>query len=267
MRQNKETPGPPSVINAALFKTGTASMAEAYSILGLRPHHGLDLMDLPEHWAQLERAAEAKWPNVPDARPQQAFSRADWDVLFGEYDAITDMGAVFAEELAVAYPEAKVVVVERDINRWYESFDRQILVPVWGPLSTFLSIFVLPLIGFRGLAATRKIMYGQWEAQDVAEIRANAKDCYRSYYRRIRELVPPERRLEYKLGNGWEPLCEFLGKDIPPVDFPRVNEGQAHTEKQQEHGRIVMRRAWVRIRPWVFGLLGLCIAAVGYRMA
>ena len=33
--------------------------------------------------------------------------------------------------------------------------------------------------------------------------------------------------LEYKLGSGWKPLCEFLGKNVPQdVDFSRVNDAE-----------------------------------------
>lgn len=41
-------------------------------------------------------------------------------------------------------------------------------------------------------------------------------------------MVPLERRLEYKMGDGQEPLCAFLGKDVPNVPFPRVNERKTH---------------------------------------
>jgi hypothetical protein len=35
--------------------------------------------------------------------------------------------------------------------------------------------------------------------------------------------VPPERLLEWSAQDGWEPLCKFLGKDIPDEPFPHVN--------------------------------------------
>ncbi|KAJ6484576.1 hypothetical protein DFH09DRAFT_1340011 [Mycena vulgaris] len=38
------------------------------------------------------------------------------------------------------------------------------------------------------------------------------------------QLVPPERLLEYEVKKGWAPLCAFLGKDVPTVDFPRTND-------------------------------------------
>lgn len=39
----------------------------------------------------------------------------------------------------------------------------------------------------------------------------------------IRGLVPSERLLEWEVGDGWEPLCKFLGKPVPDVPFPHAN--------------------------------------------
>lgn len=39
----------------------------------------------------------------------------------------------------------------------------------------------------------------------------------------IRGLVPKERLLEWCVEDGWEPLCEFLGKPVPDEPFPHVN--------------------------------------------
>lgn len=35
-----------------------------------------------------------------------------------------------------------------------------------------------------------------------------------------------ERLLQHELGSGWEPLCDFLGKDVPEVGSPHVNESK-----------------------------------------
>jgi len=55
----------------------------------------------------------------------------------------------------------------------------------------------------------------------------NLRPKYREHYQSIRDVVPRDRLLEYRLGSGWEPLCEFLGKEVPDVPFPRVNESDA----------------------------------------
>jgi hypothetical protein len=39
--------------------------------------------------------------------------------------------------------------------------------------------------------------------------------------------VPKEKLLEFEPKDGWEPLCKFLGKDVPAGSYPRVNHAQA----------------------------------------
>lgn len=36
--------------------------------------------------------------------------------------------------------------------------------------------------------------------------------------------MPRDRLLEWKVAEGWEPLCKFLGKEVPEEEFPRVND-------------------------------------------
>ena len=62
-------------------------------------------------------------------------------------------------------------------------------------------------------------------------MRRKAKEKYRGHYELMRRIVPRERLLEYKLGSGWEPLCDFLGKEVPDVEFPKVNETASMHEK------------------------------------
>ncbi|KAI0148563.1 hypothetical protein GGR57DRAFT_234628 [Xylariaceae sp. FL1272] len=215
-------------------------------------------MDLPEHWTILERAADSTWPTADPNPPP--FSRADWDKIFGTYDAITDVGSAFAVELSRAYPEAKVVVVRRDPRRWEPSFESQIVAPVWGPLANFLFWVILPILGNRGLAAMRKILLGLWNVRNQSELKEKAVPGHEAYYERVRAEVPEHRRLEYQLGSGWEPLCSFLELPAPDVSFPWVIEAAEHKRKQKEQVDQVMRTAWVKLRPW---LAPAAVAAVG----
>ena len=36
--------------------------------------------------------------------------------------------------------------------------------------------------------------------------------------------VPPERLLVFDVREGWAPLCDFLGVDVPEEPFPHLNE-------------------------------------------
>ncbi|KFH41717.1 hypothetical protein ACRE_075630 [Hapsidospora chrysogenum ATCC 11550] len=62
----KACPDGLAVIHVALFRMGTRSIAEAYRILGYKTHHGTE-HTLGNPWAQVEHAADATWPDVPDA--------------------------------------------------------------------------------------------------------------------------------------------------------------------------------------------------------
>lgn len=61
----------------------------------------------------------------------------------------------------------------------------------------------------------------------------------------VRGLVPKERLLEWQIGDGWEPLCEFLDKPVPDVPFPYANtKNMGWKEREQQ----AMNR-------WVFSAL------------
>ncbi|KAI1397464.1 hypothetical protein F4819DRAFT_471952 [Hypoxylon fuscum] len=215
------------IINASLFRMATKSMAQAYILLGYKTHHGLleDVMDTP--WALIEQAAEATWPSVPGAPspPRPPHNRADWDGIWGSYDAVTDVASPFVIELIKAYPEAKVVVVQRDFDSWWPSFTSTIRDNVMRqPFLSIEAFITSRLLGIRPVHATRKVILGFFNVKTRIQIdEARAREVYDAYFREIRQLVPPERRLEYKMGSGWEPLCTFLGVEEPDVPFPREN--------------------------------------------
>lgn len=55
----------------------------------------------------------------------------------------------------------------------------------------------------------------------------NGKAVFEEHYAMVRRLVPKEQLLEYDIRDGWEPLCEFLGHDVPQDPFPRTNDDEA----------------------------------------
>lgn len=63
----------------------------------------------------------------------------------------------------------------------------------------------------------------------------------------VRGLVPPDRLLEWSVDEGWEPLCKFLGKEIPDAPFPHANAtGSGGGWKAREE---------MAIKRWVEGAL------------
>ena len=39
----------------------------------------------------------------------------------------------------------------------------------------------------------------------------------------VKAALPPERLLIFRPGDGWAPLCDFLGLPVPDTPFPRTN--------------------------------------------
>lgn len=203
-------------------------MQAALETLGCTPcHHGYtaiyNISDCPV-WS---RAFEAKYhSNGPP------FTRSDWDNLLGKYGAVTDApAACFADELIAAYPEAKVVLVERDIESWYRSF-QVIIDNYYARFNTILAIlepqFIGPFFGlFAYILRDRK---GFFRAGNKQELQDNARLIYKEHNAHVRAITPKERLLNFQLKEGWGPLCEFLGKEIPEVPFPRLHEQGALQE-------------------------------------
>ncbi|KAJ5140661.1 hypothetical protein N7448_004069 [Penicillium atrosanguineum] len=246
------------IINAGLFRTATKSMALAYQILGFKTHHGLLEKVTETPWIQLEQAAEATWPNAPGTRPRKPYTRGDWSALWGGYDAVTDLASPFALELIKAYPEAKVVIVQRDFDSWWPSFKAEILDRVMlQPMATINGFLGLHLMGIPAVQAMRKIHFGFFGAQSRAEILNNAKDVYEEYYADVRAAVPAEQRLEYRVGDGWEPLCEFLKVDIPDMPFPRENDAGEHDGEAKARTRLIWANGLKVVVPIL--VLGLAV--------
>ena len=172
------------------------------------------------------------------------FGRAEFDNLLGNWSATTDQpAALMAEELIAAYPNAKVVLVERDIDRWYRSYCETVINGAANPFVPLGSMIDKTYLGqMRAhVELIAKHCFGVQERLAKYALipnsayfdawRANAKSAYRAHNEKIKRITPKERLLLFQLDQGWEPLCKFLDKPIPDVPFPKVNETTAVQEK------------------------------------
>ncbi|KAH7024572.1 P-loop containing nucleoside triphosphate hydrolase protein [Microdochium trichocladiopsis] len=218
---------PMQVLSLGMPRTGTASIREALRILLDEPvYHAFELLDHVDHCPRWEAAITAKFSEKDRLSPlaQQQRQHLDEMLPLGDYAAVTDMPAVcFAEEMVAAYPHAKVILVERDIESWFRSFDSIIAAPMFHPANNIIAAIDLWFLG-PVARVHHSWIRGWFGARTLEEMRSGARGHYRDYYAMVRRVTPPERLLEYELGSGWEPLCEFLGKPVPDVPFPKVNE-------------------------------------------
>ena len=107
------------VLHLSMPRTGTVSMQKALAILGIRLYHGGGTtLKRPPDTVRWMQAAKAKFNNQGPR-----FQRADWDQLLGDFGAVSNMPCIaFAEDLRAVYPEAKVILIQRDAASWAESF-------------------------------------------------------------------------------------------------------------------------------------------------
>jgi hypothetical protein len=55
--------------------------------------------------------------------------------------------------------------------------------------------------------------------------KAHCLRVFQQHNERVRRTVPAGRLLVYRVQEGWEPLCRFLGVDVPDEPFPHANVG------------------------------------------
>ncbi|KAK5680931.1 hypothetical protein LTS10_006689 [Elasticomyces elasticus] len=233
----------------------TLTMHKAMSILGYPSFHFSSIYDNVKDSDLWLEAIDAKF-NGKGPLPSKPF----FDALLGHVGAVSDAPCnLFAEELVACYPDAKVVLVERDIESWYQSW-MALCQSAYNP-SIFalgrLDPYWLGRITALGGALTR-IEAGHAKTIDQARVRSKA--AYRQHYRDVRDIVPSDRLLEFKLGDGWEPLCDFLDKKLPDTPFPHENETKANAQSFVELGQRAMKNI-AKNAAVLVAVLGMPVAA------
>lgn len=236
------------IICAGLPRSGTLSLSTALTTLNIGPvHHAISQARQRDFYGW----EQATWCNLPHMSELGLFSRggpfargpacfaphdpmlpwrrADWDRLIGDYRATSDIAAVFSESLIRNYPEAKVILVERDVERWKESFGGIFIDQWFFGWDWFVLCFLSSRAGFRGGRILADMLMTGWlGARTKKEAWAKLDDKHREHSEMVRRLVPPEQLLVFKLQDGWEPLCEFLDVPVPEgVPFPHVNDKES----------------------------------------
>ncbi|KAL8855669.1 MAG: hypothetical protein Q9178_007680 [Gyalolechia marmorata] len=255
---------PMKVLVIGMLRTGTLSMQAALEELGYHStHHMQHVFQNPgSECIMWKEALEAKYQNKG-----RKFTKEDWDQLLGHCQAVVDVpAAAFIPELHEAYPDAKVVIVQRDPDQWYASCSRTVIPFSRSPQLKILYFLdrwlAMRLAPFMGCLFTS--LFGP-KTEDPVQRRENWIRGYLNAYEETRRMVRPENRLEYSLQQGWEPLCKFLEKDVPNKPFPHLNDSATFGAGI----KVFRRRMWIRAAkqnlPFVVGALGLAMAWWTYR--
>lgn len=191
------------------------------------------------------------------------FTRADWDQLLGNCQAVCDWPAVaFAEELIAAYPEAKVVMTTRDVDAWHAST----MKTVWWRVCDWELRWLSRVSWAAGMYYPMLKMF--FDTFFLADFPTRGKEVYLRHYEEVRKLVPEERLLEFKVQEGWEPLCAFLGEQVPRgYKFPNVNDNSDFVSRSKRRNRMQMLNVCVKaLEMVVVVVLVLCLVSMLWRL-
>ena len=193
------------VIGSGLGRTGTKSLQTALTILGYGPcHHMIEVFAQPE--------SMGLWIEAGAGQPQ-------WDTIFAGYQAAVDYpSAAYWRELAAHYPRAKVLHTVRDPDAWFDSTQATIFEPGGAAARALLSDEGVPSAFFKSFT-------GAFNAH--LHDRAFMTDYFRRHTEAVIAAIPPERLLIYQAGQGWAPLCAFLGVPAPNQPYPAENDRAA----------------------------------------
>lgn len=165
-------------------------------------------------------------------------------------------------ELIAAYPHAKIILTERSPDTWHKSVTDTILRTFTPPpplVSLLRALDPAPRINPR----LGQLMFdGVFGGLD--RFATHGKETYVQMHDEVRRLVPEHRRLDYRLGEGWERLCDFLGEDVPAGEFPRVNETAEFAERMEVMKRHALERVLRRVGWWVGGVVVLVVGVAWY---
>lgn len=134
--------------------------------------------------------------------------------LLGYKATVDSPGADVYQELRALYPSAKVILNVRDSPEiWWRSVTGSIDA-ISARLYGFLTY---PLEDVREQRRLFFKIKEKWEAEG-----GYGPGHYEYHNEQVRKNVPKEKLLEFNVKQGWDPLCEFLGVEVPDMPFPNL---------------------------------------------
>ena len=158
--------------------------------------------------------------------------------------SVCDLPAIaFGRELMATYPDAKIILTNRDAGDWHRSCGNTLLQA----RNYWLHAVLQRFDWVTGLVHPLRCKY--WQCLFADNFEANRKAAMLAHYEEIRAMANQSGRkvLEFGFADGWGPLCTFLDVDVPSNPYPRENEGGDWIVKMRERARLRGRAAAGRL--------------------
>lgn len=188
------------LINLGFGRTGTTSLKAALERIGYAPcFHTTDLLTSTDNLDVWEAAGRGETTN--------------WQVFFKDYAVADWPAALHWRDILAAHPTAKVMISVRDPDAWHGSM-----------MATLAKLDAIHLPIPR-LKRAKAFMYRTLDTMFDGRLddRAYATQVFKQHIADVQATVPTDNLLVYQVTEGWEPLCTFLGVDVPDEPFPRDN--------------------------------------------
>jgi hypothetical protein len=148
------------------------------------------------------------WAEVAGGRP-------DFERIFAGFRSAVDFPlSAYWQDVLAATPGAKVILSDRDPEDWYGSFSQTILPLILDKAAwpdnrrAWFEMIDKVIVG--------KALGGRTDREGIlAAYRANAKAA--------QALEAEGRALLFRSRDGWAPLCDFLGVEVPDEPYPKTN--------------------------------------------
>jgi hypothetical protein len=191
------------VVGAGLGRTGTHSLQIALQqLLDGRCYHMIEVFGRPDDIPVWHNAINGQMP--------------DWNAFLSDYTATVDWPAsAFWREIAEANPDAVVLLSSRDADSWWKSANNTIFnvtrreVPADEP-------------ALQAQMAMIDALFEQTFTKNWSD-ETEAKRAFEAHNAAVRAAIPADRLIDYRPGDGWEPICDKLGLPVPEEPFPHVN--------------------------------------------
>ncbi|KAH7385284.1 hypothetical protein DE146DRAFT_666675 [Phaeosphaeria sp. MPI-PUGE-AT-0046c] len=193
------------------------------------------------------------------------YNRADYDKLFAGFDASCNLPGTFVwKDLIDAYPDAKIILTTRPVDEWVAAMDKVI--------DAFRTRSKSPIAEF--VANLNPRTKAWWQHRKFQHgLRTHLcprgeREAYVQHYDAVRKYVDAENLLEFNPEMGWEPLCEFLGMQVPETEFPVEGDEEAERAVEEAMGGWGWEKRFGSVVSTVGTGVGLAVAgAVGWWVA
>lgn len=158
---------------------------------------------------------------------------ADWDKIYKNYNAAVDWPTcTFYKELMAKYPDAKVILTVRSADSWYKSVKNTIQKAATGPSDADPKYKKFKKMVYH-VCCDGTIM----DDEKFADEEAIKADFVR-HIEEVKNYVPKDKLIVLELGEGWDRLCKFLGKDVPNTPYPKANSTEEFQENVKKMGEM-----------------------------